>query len=62
MKTTFKEKKRLYCECGASARDTGKERGRFRRRHPVDADAAHVAEQRRMKAKTKEVESSAQEN
>ncbi len=24
----------LTCECGASAKDTTKERGRFKRRHP----------------------------
>ena len=24
----------LTCECGASAKDTSKERGRFKRRHP----------------------------
>ncbi len=28
-------KARLMCACGASAADTCKERGRFKRRHPV---------------------------
>ena len=36
MKMTLEKQKqkRLVCVCGASARDTSKERGRFLRRHP----------------------------
>ena len=31
----------LNCDCGASAKDTSKERGRFKRRHPKLCYARH---------------------
>lgn len=52
MKTTLHT---LTCICGATARNTTKERGRFNRRHPVtalegtEAAAEHIAEQARLK-------------
>lgn len=31
----------LKCECGATARNTSKERGRFKRRHPAKCKERH---------------------
>lgn len=45
----------LSCDCGATARNTTKERGRFFRRHPItpatsEADLqAHIDDQRHLK-------------
>ena len=32
----------LECICGATAKDTSKERGRFYRRHPINAAVGHI--------------------
>lgn len=48
VKTTTQ--KNLTCICGATARDTSKERGRFRRRHPASAGESHVTDIQRMKS------------
>ncbi len=55
------EKKRLTCFCGASAADTGKERGRFLRRHPPGVDREqHLARIRESKLRKQRLMDEAQ--
>jgi hypothetical protein len=46
----------LKCECGAAAKDTSKERGRFRRRHP--APCPTMERRRRQEKFTKDLAAS----
>lgn len=49
----------LSCDCGAKAKNTSKERGRFLRRHPQLDSEVCVGRRRRFRAREKEKEKEA---
>ncbi len=55
------EMKILTCECGATAKDTSKERGRFKRRHPKLCYARHKLT-KQLAATTRAVDADRPEN